>query len=105
MPRRNQIRPSGPWSRTNITDFYLDLWEAPRVPKKRTDRRITIEPKYHKKPRLLADDLWGDPSLWWVFSMRNVNLIQDPIEDFVAGKDIFLPDTTFINTHAGRQRR
>jgi hypothetical protein len=39
----------------------------------------------------LAFDLYGTSKLWWVFSQRNLDIIQDPIFDFVPGTQIFIP--------------
>jgi len=29
--------------------------------------------------------------LWWVFTQRNLDVIQDPIFDFRAGVEIYVP--------------
>jgi len=29
--------------------------------------------------------------LWWVFAMRNINTIEDPVYDFEPGKSIYIP--------------
>jgi hypothetical protein len=39
----------------------------------------------------LAYDLYEDSSLWWVFIQRNLDVLQDPIWDFVPGTQIYLP--------------
>jgi hypothetical protein len=40
---------------------------------------------------LLAFDLYGSASLWWVFYQRNPNTLTAPPLDFMAGTRIYLP--------------
>lgn len=55
------------------------------------DGVYTIESKYHKRPDLLSYDLFGTVYLWWVFAARNMEILQDPVYDFVTGKTIMVP--------------
>ena len=68
----------------------------PVIKSSENDRYYTIENKYDRRPDLLAYDLYGDTRLWWVFVRRNMNKIQDPINDFRAGITIRLPDKTAL---------
>ena len=52
-------------------------------------------------PDLLAFDLYGDSSLWWVFAIRNPNAIQDPIYDFQPGVIIYVPQKQNLTTALG----
>lgn len=70
---------------------YLDFWQAPEVTPTLDDEIFKITAKYHLRPDLLAFDLYGKSSYWWVFALRNPNSIKDPIGDFQAGLQIFLP--------------
>ena len=36
--------------------------------------------------------MYGDHRLWWIFAQRNLDAIEDPIYDIVAGTQIYLPD-------------
>jgi hypothetical protein len=47
--------------------------------------------QYTHRPDLLAYDLYGDHKLWWVFAQRNINELKDPVFDFEAGVEIYLP--------------
>jgi hypothetical protein len=40
---------------------------------------------------MLAYDLYGDAGLWWVFAVRNPNVITDPVFGFTAGTTIYIP--------------
>ncbi len=77
---------------TPIKDWYLDLWIPRSVPKNDFDKLFVIPPQYDRRPDLLSQAEYGTPRLWWIFSMRNPDLIEDPIEDFVAGLEIYIPD-------------
>ena len=65
------------------------------------DKYITIDPKYNYRPDLLAYDLYGNPSYWWVFCSRNLDLIRDPIWDFVTGLEIVVPSNSHIKASVG----
>lgn len=76
---------------TPIRDFYLDLLNLRRIPPSDNDTLFTITPDIEKRPDLLAAKQYGTPRLWWVFAVRNPDELIDPIEDFVAGLEIFIP--------------
>jgi hypothetical protein len=57
--------------------------------------------QYTYRPDLLAYDLYGDPSLWWVFIQRNLDMLQDPIFDFVPGTQIYIPKNSSLRTVLG----
>lgn len=76
---------------TPIKNWYLDHWVPRSVPKNDFDKIITIPPEYDQRPDLMAHKEYGTPRLWWVFAMRNPDLIIDPINDFVAGLEIYIP--------------
>ena len=84
-----------------VNDFYLDLNELPRMPKSAGDDRYVIESKYDKRPDLLAHKFYGDSNLWWVFALRNPDLLIDPLEDFTAGKEIRIPSGKSIDAVTG----
>ena len=65
------------------------------------DQSYTIERTYAYRPDLLAFDLYGTPSLWWVFAQRNPNQIEDPIYDFKPGVTIQLPKPANITRDLG----
>jgi hypothetical protein len=76
---------------TPIKNWYLDLWVPRTVPKSDFDKIIIIPPEFNQRPDLLSNQEYGTPRLWWVFCMRNPDLIIDPINDFVAGLEIYIP--------------
>lgn len=87
-----RIDKSSPWNKTKIINGqYLGILDIRAVPAESDDIVYTIEPQYTYRPDLLAYDLYDDHRLWWVFAQRNMNVIKDPIYDFQAGLEIYLP--------------
>ena len=86
-----QYAKTSPYAKTTFNNDRLDVATLPNIPKKADDVAFTINKTYQYRPDLLAYDLYGDPSLWWVFAMRNPNAIQDPIFSMKVGVQIYLP--------------
>jgi len=83
---------NSPWRNTKIKNGqYLDVLTIRPIPAEADDIPYTIEVQYTHRPDLLAYDLYGDHKLWWVFAQRNINTLKDPVYDFEAGTEIFLP--------------
>lgn len=84
-------RKNHPWTKTPIVDNYLDIYEPRPVTAEPDDFLYVIQPQYNYRPDLLAFDVYGSDRLWWVFVRRNMDVLNDPIFDFVAGVAIYLP--------------
>ena len=84
---------------TELKEFYLDLWDADSITFEPSpdDKEYTIESIYNQRPDLLSNEMYGTPELWWVFAMRNKDLLVDPINDFTTGLSIWLPSTTKVS--------
>lgn len=76
---------------TPIKDWYLDLWVPRPVPRSDFDKIVVIPPGFNQRPDLMSQQEYGTPRLWWVFAVRNPDIIIDPIEDFLSGIEIFIP--------------
>jgi hypothetical protein len=76
---------------TPITNWYLDVWTPRKVAKNEFDKIVIIPPAFNQRPDLMSQHEYGTPRLWWVFSVRNPDLIIDPINDFLAGTEIYVP--------------
>lgn len=72
-------------------DIFLGVNNLPKILKSTQDELYTIGHGYDERPDLLAYQLYGTSSLWWVFSLRNPDILKDPIRDFKAGTKIMLP--------------
>jgi len=92
---------TSPWSTTVITNGYLDILSIRPVSAQSDDFLYTIEPQYTRRPDLLAYDIYGTSDLWWVFMQRNLDIIQDPIFDFLPGLQIYLPKNSSLTTVLG----
>lgn len=90
-----------PYSKTGSYSFYLDIANIPQIPYNPSDVQYEIDNIYGNRPDLLAFDLYGDSALWWVFSARNPNTLQDPIYDFLPGATIFIPKKATLTTVLG----
>ena len=82
---------TSPYANTQKYAFFLDVANIPQIPYNPGDVQYQIDAIYKNRPDLLAFDLYGDTGLWWVFSARNPNTLQDPVFDFIPGAVIFVP--------------
>ena len=96
-----QYNNHSPWYKTDITKNYLDTLNIRPVSSESDDYLYTIEPQYTYRPDLLAYDLYEDSNLWWVFIQRNLDVLQDPIWDFVPGTQIYLPKNSSLKQVLG----
>jgi alpha-L-fucosidase len=92
---------TSPWYKTKITNNYLDVLSIRPVSANKDDFLYTIQPQYTYRPDLLAFDLYGTERLWWVFMQRNLNVIQDPILDFIPGTQIYICKLSSLTTALG----
>ena len=83
---------------TGTFQGFLDINSLPTIPKSVDDDIYIIDARYHERPDLLAYDRYGSSRLWWVFALRNPDLIEDPIRDFKSGLQIRLPQKGVLET-------
>jgi hypothetical protein len=86
---------------TGLYGNFLDVLDFRTINKQVDDVYYTIDKVYQNRPDLLAYDLYGDSSLWWVFAARNPDVIRDPIFDFVSGVTIYIPKQTTLDQDLG----
>ena len=90
------------YANTDITpEGYLGVFVPQPIPVSIDDLQYTILPQYSYRPDLLAYDLYGTTDLWWVFAQRNIDILKDPIYDFVAGTRIFIPQEQNLRSRLG----
>lgn len=92
---------NSPYFATPTFGTFLDVLEKRSIPFNQDDTVYTIERAYQYRPDLLAYDLYGDAGLWWVFQVRNPNVLIDPLGDFIPGVSIRIPKKTTIDTALG----
>jgi len=83
---------TSPYYKTgNVSGQYLDILSIRPIPAEADDVLYKIQVQYTHRPDLLAFDMYGDKNLWWVYAQRNIETLKDPIFDFEAGTEIFVP--------------
>ncbi len=87
---------SSPYAQTPQTSWYMSNYVHRPIPVSGDDKPFTITKKYQYRPDTLSYDKYGTPAYWWVFSVRNRNLIGDPIWDMEIGKTIIVPSLATI---------
>ena len=90
-----------PYYSTTQQAGYLDVINFRNIPATASDAVYILDKKYEHRPELLAYDVYGDVDLWWVFAVRNKNIIQDPVFDMIAGIKIYLPSTASLHSALG----
>ena len=92
---------TSPYYQTGYSQFFLDVMVNRPIPKESDDLEFIINQTYQYRPDLLAYDLYGEPGLWWVFIQRNLDVLQDPILDFIPGTKIYIPKSSGLKSVLG----
>lgn len=95
MPRQD-YRSESPYVDTEQTNWYLLPITLREIKPDNTDTHQEISTKYQNRPDLMSYDLYGTPAYWWIFMVRNMDVIRDPIWDHQPGKKIWVPTKTRI---------
>ena len=93
---------TSPYYRSTVVNgSYLDVMINRPIFSDPTDVYWQITATYNLRPDLLANDLYNDSRLWWVFTQRNPNKLKDPLFDFVTGLYIYIPKQNLIKSSLG----
>ena len=92
---------SSPYSGTQTWGQFLDVWAGKTIPADVTDAVYQIDSPYNHRPDLLAYDLYKNSNLWWVFAVRNPDILVDPLMSFRTGVVIYVPTATTIQRVIG----
>lgn len=92
---------TSPYFTTLYSEYFLDVMVNRPIPKYPDDQYFTINLTYQYRPDLLAQDLYNNSGLWWVFYQRNPNTISKPPLDFTSGTKIYLPKITTLQSVLG----
>lgn len=98
MPRYSD---TSPYTKTPLNSSYLDVMSWVDIPADADDVPWTVTAGYMHRPDLLSYDLYGDVGYWWVFSVRNPSVIQDPVYDLVPGITIYIPKLSTLKSVLG----
>lgn len=88
----------------SIDGTFLDVNNLPKLAANINDELYIITAGYAERPDALAHLLYGSARLWWVFAIRNPDVIKDPIRDFKEGTAIYLPSAENVKIIAGSNR-
>lgn len=100
----NNLYPlTSPYNATDVVNQkFLDVLVYRPIPMIASDVYYVIPPVYEYRPDMLANDLYGDARLWWVFAERNPNRLgADPYFDFKAGLGIYVPNLATLKQVLG----
>lgn len=92
---------SSPYYGTTTWGPFLDVWMGKVIPADITDAIYQIDPVYNRRPDLLAHDMYQNSNLWWVFAVRNPDVLVDPVFDFVAPNVIYVPTYVTVKNALG----
>ena len=92
---------TSPYYGTVMNQGYLDVMTFRDFQRPEDDIEYEVTKNYENRPDLLAFDLYGDVNLWWVFAMRNPNVIKDSVYDLKSGIKIFLPKLSTLKRDLG----
>jgi alpha-L-fucosidase len=92
---------SSPYFTTQRFSNFLDVMVNRPITKYDDDVLYEIDKVYEYRPDMLANDMYGNSALWWVFAQRNPNVLKDPLFDFRAGTQIYIPKLTTLNRDLG----
>ena len=92
---------TSPYAASKQTSWYVSLYKHRPIPPHRDDEEFEITAKYEFRPDKLSDDLYGTPEYYWVFAVRNRNLVNDPVWDLTVGKKIIVPTLTHVKKSTG----
>ena len=92
---------SSPYYGTGMWGSFLDIWSNKTIPSDVTDAVYQIDTAYIFRPDLLAYDMYKDTNLWWVFAVRNPDVLKDPIFSFIPGVVIYVPTNLVIKRALG----
>jgi hypothetical protein len=98
---QTKYKSSSPYYQTKTFGKFLDVMVNRPITKLPDDVLYEIDSVYEYRPDLLAADLYGTSSLWWVFAQRNPNVLVDPLRDFIAGTRIYIPKLSTLKQDLG----
>lgn len=100
MPVRGynpNYKPESPYALTQIAGNYMAYYIHRSIDPQQDDIITKMDnPIYVSRPDLLANDVYGDPDLWWVFGVRNG--FEDPIYDLTLGITIAIPQLHYVRS-------
>jgi hypothetical protein len=94
-------RTNSPYSGTPLWGQFLDVWPGKTINADVSDALYQIDSPYNLRPDLLAYDMYKDSSYWWVFAVRNPDVLIDPLMNFTTGTIIYVPTLLTVKSSLG----
>jgi hypothetical protein len=88
---------ASPYYGTQLWGQFLDVWPGKTIEPDVSDAVYQIDSQYNLRPDLLAHDIYKDSNLWWVFAVRNPDILLDPLMNFTTGTIIYVPTIAVVN--------
>ena len=79
------------WYATPQNNFSLGYYVFRDIPPDTTDTFVRLATRHTNKPTVLSYDLYSTPAYWWIFNVMNMDVIQDPLRDFIPGLVVRVP--------------
>lgn len=98
---RTKYAGNSPYASTPQSSWYIGRYVHRDVPVSANDQSVLITPRYQFRPDLLSNDLYGTPAYWWVFILRNRDLMKDPVWDLKSGMTIKVPSAAALKKAFG----
>ena len=96
-------RSSSPYATTEyIEGKFLDILNYKKLPAEADDIYQAIGATYEYRPDLMSFDLYKSPEYWFVFALRNRDVLIDPVWDFKAETKIYIPKLNTVLRYLGR---
>lgn len=93
--------PTSIYATTPQTSWYLDRFKFRKIPADPGDTLYTLQPRHTNRPDILANELYGSSAYYWIFAIRNPALRADPIWNFIAGLEIYVPTPSYLKKVIG----
>lgn len=81
---------------TPIISRFMVYYVHRSVPPHELDQVIRLDQRYENRPDLLANDIYGNPDMFWIIAIRNG--LEDPIYGFKTGELYTIPHPSFART-------
>lgn len=86
---------------TGFRKFFLDVAKLPRIDTAQGNF-VIVPPECENRMDLFSYQQYGSSRMWWVIALANADMIKDPIWDFKAGMNVFVPrDAALLEKLAG----
>lgn len=92
---------NSPYTATPQTSWYIGTMVFRPIPADSGDQPFTLQMRHQYRPDRLSFDLYGTPSYWWVFCVRNSFLRRDPVWNFTNGLTITVPSAVYLQKLLG----